>query len=967
MTLHMQSPQYLGYANFGTETESCRRFTSQLNALMTAPLPSDNDVRYSTILSRESQYLFLSRWLSIGDKALFSRMRSSQRVTATLTSLLRGGGRLIRLSVIATCLSLCLIGFSAADVTHASIRKETNIPAGGLGPALRTLAKEHHFQIVYVTEEVGNARTQGAVGDLTAEEALKKLLTGTGLTYRYLDGKTVTILPVGSSALPTDGGGASPQLQDNGSGGGNQTAQEGGKSSSSSFRAAQVEQTSAGPQVAGSNGTTTDSAQLQEVIVTAQKRPETVNNTPLAVTALGMTQLQDAGVNTVSQLTASVPNLQIHTIGVVDFIGITIRGVSNLAYLPQGNPAVSTYIDGVYVDPPVGFSNDLYDLERVEVLRGPQGTLYGRNATGGNVNIITADPKASFDANFDVSYGNFNDVMAHAMVNAPVSDSLAVRAAFVVHRDDGLFSTEGTTDHNYGAADDTGLRLTGLWTPAESFKWRLSLDGYQSHGTPGASIETGANQMPVNGLSPYHQPAYADPEPRNYIQNGAVRSRMDLRLNDDLSLAYITGYQHVLWSYVWATTGQPGASATLPGARSAEQNHATTQGHEVDLSLDTDKLKNVLGGTYFGESAAWKYQNLLPALNYASLTLTDHEVHKASWGAFDQATWSPITALRLTGGVRYSHDHQLQPAYEQLSCTAMPTLEQVRLLTTTSPQCAAPRGVITTPSAGGSWSKVSWKAGADYDLTNAALAYASVTSGYKQGGVQPGLPAAFPSTYEPETVTSYEAGIKLRLLERTLNVRLAGFFENYTSIQTAQLQFLNGIGQIITTNAGGSHIYGAEIESEWRPTTTDYLAAFFTWLHARYTVFSDAADPRTNTLIPSLAGNQLPNAPNASVRLEYHHDFSLPIGGTLTPLVAFYWQSTSFSQPINVDVYKIGSYSKSDLQLTYASAAEHWRIAAYVQNVEDHAVRNADFTLFGNVYSDFNPPRIFGARVSYRY
>jgi iron complex outermembrane receptor protein len=846
------------------------------------------------------------------------------------------------------------------------MRKETNIPAGGLGRALRTLSKDHHFQIVYVTEEVGNARTQGVVGNLTAEEALDKLLTGTGLTYRYLDGKTVTIFTVGSSAPPTDSGGTSPQWQDNGSGGGNQTAGEGEKSSSSSFRVARVDQTSAGPPVAGSNGTTKDSGQLAEIVVTAQKRQETVNNTPLAVTALGMTQLQDAGVNTVSELTASVPDLQIHTEGIVDFVGVTIRGVSNLSTIREGNPAVSTYIDGIYVDPPVGFSNDLYDLERMEVLRGPQGTLYGRNATGGNLNIITADPKASFDANFDMSYGNFNDVMAHAMFNVPVSDSLAIRAAFMEHRSDGYFSTQDTTRQNYGAADDTGLRLTGLWTPAEIFKWRLSFDGYESNGTTGASVETGANGMPVNGLSPYHQPAYPDPEPDNSIRNGAVRSRMDLRLTDSLSLAYIAGYQHVRWSFVYGSLGQPGAPATPAVTGASVQNEASTQGHEVDLNWDSEKLKNVLGGTYFGESLSYLSQNEITPSNYVSRSLSDRGADKASWGVFDQATWSPITALRLTGGVRYSHDHQSQPQYQTLTCATVPTLEEVPLLTPTSPQCVGPK-VVTTPYATGSWSKVSWKGGADYDLTDAALAYASVTTGYKQGGLQPGLHAGFPSTYEPETVTSYEAGTKLRLLDRTLNVRFAGFFENYTNIQEAQLAFLGGLSQSITSNAGGSHIYGAEIESEWRPTATDYVSAYLTWLHARYTVFSDAIDPRTNALIPSLAGNQLPNAPTTSARLEYHHDFSLPNGGKLSPQVSSYWQSTSFSEAINVDVYKIRSYSKSDVQLTYASPDEHWRVAAYVQNVEDRAVRNSDFTLLGNVYSDFNPPRLFGVRVAYHY
>ena len=907
----------------------------------------------------------------------------------------------MRVAIVVAVACLSAVGLCAGQDAKASITKYTNIPAQELAPALKTLAHERGFQVVFRSEVVGAKRTHGAVGDLTTTEALTRLLDGTNLVYSYLDEKTVTILPVNSNNK-LDGQGPSAgnsqhcsglssakldyatSLNQTGSGSTaiNWTGSEGASDCVESYSqenqvlATRIASAEGGP-VQNSDGKSnlkmksTDSAQLEEVVVTAQKRAETVNNTPLAVTALGMTQLQDAGVKTVSNLTSSIPNLQIHTLGQNDFVGITIRGVSNLTPYAEGNPAVSTYIDGIYVDPPVGFSNALHDLERVEVLRGPQGTLYGRNATGGNLNIITASPKPSFDASFDVSYGNYNDVMTHAMVNVPVSDTLAVRVAFMAHRSDGYFGTNGTTYKNYGASEDVGLRLTGLWTPTESFKWRLSLDGFQSNGAPpGISIQTGANQMPSNGLSPYHQPYYADPEPSNYIRNATVRSRMDLRLTDNLSLAYVAGYQQVLWAYVWGTTGQPGAPAIGSPAMiaAARQSDASTQGHELNLILDTEKLKNVVGATYFGGSLGNGYQLSVPYINYSVRMLTIMDVDKESWGAFDQATWSPITDLRLTAGVRYSHDRQLQPAYHQLSCSGVVTLEQVNLLTTTSPQCAAPFGVVTTPRAGGSWSKASWKVGVDYDLTDAALTYASVTSGYKQGGVQPGLPASFPNTYAPETMLSYEAGTKLRLLDRTLNVRVAGFFEDYRDIQTARLDFDSaGLPYFVTANAGGSHNYGVEIESEWRPTATDYLSAFFTWLHARYTKFDNAVDPRTNTIIPSLAGNQLPNAPETSVRLEYRHDFSLPNGGTLTPQVTYYWQSKSYSNPINVDVYGIRSYSNSDLQLTYAGAEEHWQIAAYVRNVENHAIRNSEFTFLGNIYSDFGPPRMYGVRLSYRY
>jgi iron complex outermembrane receptor protein len=705
---------------------------------------------------------------------------------------------------------------------------------------------------------------------------------------------------------------------------------------------------------------------LTEIVVTAQKRAETVNTIPIALTALGMAQLQDAGINAVKDLTSSVPNLQIHTMGAEDFVGITIRGISNLTYVASGNPAVSTYVDGIYVDQPVGFSNEMYDLERVEVLRGPQGTLYGRNATGGNLNIITAEPKPDFGASADVSYGNYNDVAAHAMVNVPVSDTLAVRAALMTHRSDGYFDTEGTTARNYGAADDFGIRLTGLWKPADWFNWRLSFDGFQDNGTPGMSIQTGTNQRPVNGLSPYHQPTSSDPEPDNDVQSGVVRSRMEFKLNDSLSLTYITGYQSIRWSYVWATAGQVGAPVTPPIAKLDQTNDAHSQSQELNLNYSTGRLKNVLGATYFDESISGDVDEDVPLVGFVSRSLNDIVYDKRSWGVFDQATFSLTDALRLTGGVRYSHDFQSELPEQDLECIVNPAplLGAVSTIKPGSPGCF----IVPFPFGSGSWSHVNWKAGVEYDLNSTTLAYGSVTTGYKQGGVQVGLPAIFPTTFKPETVTSYEAGAKLRLLENDLNVRVAGFFADYTNLQNSTFEIVSGTPLTVVENAGTSHIYGLEVETEWKATPVDYVSAFLTYLHARYTVFNNGVDPQNPSVdIASLAGNQLPNAPDESVRLEYHHDFPLSNGGTLSPLLASYWQATSYTDAVNIPIYKIGAYSKTDLQLTYSDPSAHWKVQGYVQNLENHAVRNSDFEIFGGVYSDFGPPRLYGIRASYKY
>jgi len=712
---------------------------------------------------------------------------------------------------------------------------------------------------------------------------------------------------------------------------------------------------------------------VEEVIVTASKRSELLSKTPVAVSALDTNQLKDSGVVTLKDLTSAVPDVQIHTIGVDSFVGITIRGISNLDYSGNADPAVSTYIDGMYIGLSQGFANELYDLERVEVLRGPQGTLYGRNATGGNVNVITADPKNAFAASADVSYGNYNDIQVHGMVNIPVNDELQVRAAFMTHRNDGYFDDLGTTARNYGMSDDFGARLTGLWKPNSSFKWRLSLDGFVSKGTPWASIETGADGKPVNGLPVYQQPVGPDPQPDNYIRNLAVRSRMDWNASDSISVAYIAGYQSLNAYYDWATTGQPGAPANT-GWEQYVQYSSTFQSHELNISYDSKALKNVFGGSFF-------YQNSPPSVgagiynaidyNYTTVpTAAAQDSTKRAWGIFDQATYSVTDRLRFTGGVRFSSERQFIGAgLASIGCitngTSSLTLYQYRTLTT------VPAGCFNSPpsaSGSGSWSSVTWKAGLDFDVNERTLAYVSAATGFKSGGVQPSTPAPLPLTFDPEKVINYEFGVKTRLREDSLNLRAAVFYEDYTNLQVFQLVPTPATGglTLVTLNAAKAGIYGMELESEWRLSAVDQIRGFANYLHATYTEFHNAYDGRTSSIIPSLDGNQLPNAPQESFRIQYTHDFALPSGATITPLAAVYWQSRSYLQAFNTPLYQVNAYSKTNMSLTYTDASAHWKYAAYVDNLENKAIRTSNWADAGGVYSDFAPPRTYGVRVSYQ-
>lgn len=882
-----------------------------------------------------------------------------------VTENLLSGGVSMRVAAIATLVCLSIIGAAEAGDVRAAIREPTTIAPQALGSALQELARDRDFQLICNADLVWGLKTPGISGLFTPGEALTTLLSGTGLTYHYLDRKTVTVVPL----APQSHGAGSIRPPSGSSSVSNTGTKEGKKSSSRNFRLAQSnpEQTAGSTAVGTASGSTsTFGAALQEVVVTAQKRAQTVDSVPLAVTALDMSKLRAAGVSAVRELTSAAPNVQIHAIGVDGYLGITIRGISNLDYTPLGNPAVSTYIDGVYVTQPTGFADEIYDLERVEVLRGPQGTLYGRNATGGNLNIVTADPKQTFGAYADLSYGNYNDVRADAMLNAPISDTLAVRAAMSIHRSDGYFDTENTTPRNYGAADDVAVRLTSLWIPVDAFRWRLSFDGFVSNGTPGAAIETGANQQPLDGLSPYRQPTSGDPIPDNYVQSGAIRSRMDWRATDHLTVSYIAGDQHIRQSYQWATAGQL-APLDEPGFKQYDGDTDSSQSHEVNLVLDTQRLKNVLGANYLREVIVQNLYAVDPIYGIASEPY-NIDGDKTSWGVFDQATLSLSQALRFTAGGRYSHDKQQQDSISAIICSAAPgmTLAEAASLTQGAAGCFPPTAY---PAASGRWSKVSWKVGLDYDISESTLVYASVTTGYKQGGVPIGIvPPGLPPTYKPETITSYEAGTKARLLDRALSLRFAGFYEDYSNLQITQLVTTpSGAGAIYTTNAGKSGIYGAEVETEWKATRSDYVSAFFTYLHARYDEYGDAIDSRTNDVIPSLAGNQLPNAPELSVRVEYRHDFVLGNGGKIVPLGAVYWQSTSYSQPINDTYYKVGGYSRSSFRLAYTDPTARWQVEAFVDNIENHAVRDSDFSAANVVFSDFGAPRTYGVRLSYRY
>jgi iron complex outermembrane recepter protein len=689
-----------------------------------------------------------------------------------------------------------------------------------------------------------------------------------------------------------------------------------------------------------------------EIVVTATKRSESLSHAPVSVSALSQDQLTHANVTAIKDLNATVPGLQLSTSGFVSSIEVTVRGISTNGIFQNQDPSVATYIDGVYVPRTQGLNGALYDLARVEVLRGPQGTLYGRNATAGSLNIITAPPTHSFDFNASVSTGNYGDVQTTGMINLPVSDTLAVRLAFGTHRNSGYYDTLGTTNERYGNDDNYSGRLSVLYTPTASFKWQVVVDDFVGHDNPPLSLST-----PFTG-DPYHQPVLNVVEPDNYTTNFGIRSRIDWTIADALTLSYVAGFQHVIYNNQQGSNVPSPQPAAPPYAAyagiSTGNNHNTS--HEIDLSYDHGAISNIAGATFSFESN----HNLADYAFYSYAVDVDFivpDTTQRSLGVFDQFTWRPADTLRLTAGLRWSQDRKSTLGAGEIYCPLGSGFYDQQAF---NPACYAATGEIYGRT--GQWSKVSWKLGTDWDVAPRTLAYASVSTGYKAGGLnESNDPSAL--RYNPESVTNYEIGLKTHLAHNLLSLNTAAFYMDYRNLQVAQV---GGLGGVITDNAARAAIYGLEAEAVVRPTPADRLDLSANYLHATYSDYAGAVNQQYNTPAGNLSGNTLPDAPRFTMRGRYEHRFDLPNGAALVPSATVYYQTKMYLREFNLPIDLVDAYTRSSAALRYDAAA-NWSIEGYVDNIENHAVRNAALTLAGLYLSYYNAPRTYGIRLTYHH
>lgn len=682
---------------------------------------------------------------------------------------------------------------------------------------------------------------------------------------------------------------------------------------------------------------------LEEVVVTASRRSETLLKTPIAVTAITQDGLDAAGIKDVETLTTSVPNFKIGVLN--QNLALSLRGISTNNITALGNSSVAFYTNGVYVPRPSGASQLLYDVERIEVLRGPQGTLFGRNATAGAVNVITAAPKDSFEAFGDFSIGNYGAFTTRGVINSPLSDELAVRLSFVQEQNDGYQDTRGSTPENYFRADNYGIRLSAEWEPTDNLTWRPTFSYLRDTGTPPMLVPL----APDDGLGIWSRPASAPGfEDKNLYD---FNSRLEWRATDDLTISYVAGFGK---EDSFTQIARGGQQSLIRWVQRTE-NYS----HELVANRDGERLKVVGGLYYFEETPAGALtSSLSPALELQFFYIKDPITIDAK-AAFGEATYSLTDRLRLTGGLRYSHDRATLPREPIFLCPiGTPVVEG-------APGCFF-LADIGGPNNKNSWSRTNWKAAIDYDVNDDIMAFANISTGYKTGG----LAANGAPQFGPEDVINYQLGLKGRLLDGSLSFAVDTFLMEYTDQQVSAVRPIPGAAsQLVTANAAASTIKGIEVEAAWNVTSNDRLQGYVSYLDATYDDFKDAVDGFVSaTALVDVSGNRMARAPEWSGRVSYSRTFDLESGASIEPQISLYAQTEEFLREFNQPLDKQKGYAKLDGTLRYNAPDDRWYGELFVYNATDEDVLNqVSAQGVGLLFGGYGAPRTYGLRIGAKY
>jgi iron complex outermembrane recepter protein len=710
--------------------------------------------------------------------------------------------------------------------------------------------------------------------------------------------------------------------------------------------------------------TTTESTGggLEEIVVTAQKRAQNLQDVGASVVAFNSEALNTSGIDSPIDLQQRTPGLLVSTNG--PYGQPYIRGVGSDIINPGTDAPVAIFEDGAYQPRPNAAITEFYDLDRVEVLKGPQGTLYGRNASGGAINIVTHDPDQFLSSDGDAIFGNYGRVTTRESFNAPISDTLAVRVAGIYTEHEG-YSTN--------LFDGTGLDNENLWgvrgklkyAPSSDFSLVFTLEHMREHDSRndvGKLVDDPNLPLPVRDLQPLfgYPPPLIPANPRDVYANSPnvelvdeTRSNVALTWNlGNLLLKSITGYTDV------RNDGFVDLDETqINFTYDQEQDHSDSIVESLQLSsLGNDPLQWIAGLEYFHEAGGQNFDARLPLFGPASTDpygadvaglIWDSGIKTNSASSFLDLTYAFTPQWSFNAGLRYTWEHKEANFLETI-------IDPYGILT------GLPGGTYYTPATPhATFSAWTPKFRLEYRPADAVLLYASATRGFKSGGFNLMNTG---EEFQPEKIWSYELGLKSTWLENRLRANAAAFYYNYKDLQVNQF---SGVTNLVT-NAANSRITGAELEIEAQPIEawqSDLSLAYLDAIFLDYYTHN-AADPTGPVL--DLSGNRMPKAPRSTAAAGTQYTW--PVAEErLTLRGEARYQSLVYFDQFDTPQLTQGGFALYNARLTLAAPNNRWNVAIFGENLADKLYRQSMIrvdNVFGTL-AYFGAPRTYGIEFSY--
>jgi iron complex outermembrane receptor protein len=709
---------------------------------------------------------------------------------------------------------------------------------------------------------------------------------------------------------------------------------------------------------------------LTEIIVTAERRSQNLQTTPVAVTAMSGSMLQELSVNTIGGLTNISPSIQADTFQ--GNVQIHIRGIGVQDIIGGFDSSIAAHIDGVYLARPAALASAMMDVSQVEIVRGPQGTLYGRNATGGSVNFITKDPTNEWTNDSSITVGNYNARNLFSAIGGPISsdDRLTFRLAAQIDDHDGYttlyrpqLSDSSLGGRPYQSAEDLHdkmARLKILFKPTDNISLLISGD-YDRENDAAVVYQffnDGYRASPLflqlqsqGDVTPfYSRQEYSAAQAFNRPEYWGTSAKLSIDF-PAFTFTSLTAYRHTNMDNYDDISG---GSVLLIDQLKTELDRETSQ--EFQITSHPGSALQYVGGLYYffehDDVTQHYFIPYVPALFGLPADPTccelylDGTVATQAEAAFGQLTYNFTDALALIAGGRYSIEQRGggndvhfddDPAFTNITRFNQVTYDAF------------------TP-----------KIGLQYQPSANAFLYATASKGFKSGGFNIGSVQNAP--FKPETIWSYEAGGKFDFLDKRARLNLAAFIYNYKDLQVQEVRDQN----VFITNAANARVKGVELESLTQVTHSVLVDVNLAYLDARFTDFitGNVNLPQLGQL--NLSGNHLPQSPEGKAQIGIEKTFDI-IGnhGTVKIRGDAAWQDRVYFTVYNEPFVSQPAYWWLKARATYAPPSANWHAAAYIDNIQDKVVianaqTGADIDgarTFGNLA----PPRTFGVRFDYSF